>query len=61
METNQKWTIVRGKDGGMELKTFENSKGLEIIEEFDTFSEAKEAFNFYCYLLLTKFGQNMNF
>jgi len=61
MDTNGSWVITKGTDGGMELKPFENSKGFEIIEEFESFNEAKEAFNFYCYLLLPRFGQNMNF
>jgi hypothetical protein len=61
METNGRWVIVKNNNGDMELKPFENSKDLEVIEEFEKFSEAKEAFNFYLYILLPKFGQNMNF
>lgn len=61
MENKSSWVILRDSNGGLELKTIESSKDREIIEEFDTFEEAKVAFNFYCYLLISKFGQNMNF
>jgi len=61
MENKSTWVILRDSKGGLELKSFENQKGENVIEEFDTFEEAKTAFNFYLYLLISKFGQNMNF
>jgi len=61
MENKSTWVILRDSNGGLELKPIEEREDKNVIEEFDTFDEAKIAFNFYLYLLISKFGQNMNF
>lgn len=61
MGSQSDWAIIRDSNGGLELKPYKESMDNELIEKFDSFSEAKLAFNFYCYLLISKFGQNMNF
>ena len=61
MKNTEKWIILKNKEGGMELKPYSDPKDFEILEEFDNFTEAKEAFNFYCHILLSKFGHNMNY
>ena len=61
MGSKSTWAILRDSNGGLELKSIGESEDGNVIEKFDTFEEAKIAFNFYLYLLISKFGQNMNF
>jgi len=61
MEISSEWVIIRDTNGGLQLKPTGNPEGNQVVEEFETYEEAKIAFNFYLHLLIPKFGQNMNF
>ena len=53
-----KWSIWKDESVGFDFGPTEYSKDKEIIEELDSFEEAKIAWKFYCQLLINKNNPN---
>jgi len=58
MVENIKWSIWKDEMIGFDFGPTEYSKGKEVIEELDSFEEAKIAWKFYCQLLINKNNTN---
>jgi len=58
MVEDMKWSIWKDESVGFDFGPIEYSKDKEVIEEFDSFEEAKIAWKFYCQLLMNK--NNLN-
>jgi len=58
MIEDTKWAVWRDESFGFQFGPLELSKDKELVEEeLETFEEARNAWKFYCHLLINNYGK----